>query len=69
MQTKAHFLSVMTRGKNMTLTHQISRRLALALVASASLFSSVGIAAADKIKVVFQLDDYFIFVSLLVCWF
>ena len=35
----------------MTLTHQISRRLALALVASASLFSSVGIAAADKIKV------------------
>ena len=35
----------------MTLTHQINRRLALALVASASLFSSVGIAAADKIKV------------------
>ena len=51
MQTKAHFSGVMTRGKNMTLTHQISRRLALALVASASLFSSVGIAAADKIKV------------------
>ena len=35
----------------MTLTHQISRRLAIALVASAGLFSSVSVAAADKIKV------------------
>ena len=35
----------------MTLTHQISRRLAIALVASAGLFSSVSVEAADKIKV------------------
>jgi len=51
VETKANSPGVMTRGKNMTLTHQIGRRLAIALAVSASLLSSVGIAAADKIKV------------------